>query len=501
MFELLLQADKALAKGKLDQAEKTYSQLIELDPTNAIALAGLARVAQTRGDEPAARSLVDRALGIDPASVAALRVLDELDHGATAPTEPEATDLPLVGAARLEALSRRRATEAQAEPEPEATEAGARAGARKAKARPEETPVPAEKKAGRGTVAGVKAGAAGPAGESRGRTRPDEIKPLPAEPLHDRRQAGRLAAAAAAAAAASREPVRPRHHHAMPVGRRFGSEEPHKPQPLDEFAAAEMAAAVAAVDALDDSFSGFTARPPRAEVARERRAVQAPGVGAAQRPAAQAPRAEGAGERPASGLADVLGAVDATEADASVAMRLALLGGATGPEEAERAPSERVHDTGRGEPEAAEARRTGFASIEAAESVAVEAPESVAPETLDFADADAAEAAAAAEAVHEVAGAAAELEPEPAPEHKHFEQGPAEPSEEEAEAQALREAMAMVLQGEGSAGAPASTSGETAPSGEAPGQSSTGTKPVAGAARRAEIQVRKAGLFRRIRGG
>ena len=149
MFELLLQADKALAKGKLDQAEKTYSQLIELDPTNAIALAGLARVAQTRGDEPAARSLVDRALGIDPASVAALRVLDELDHGATAPTEPEPTDLPLVGAARLEALSRRRATETGAESEPEATAAGARAGARKAKAKP--------------GAARVKPGAAGPA--------------------------------------------------------------------------------------------------------------------------------------------------------------------------------------------------------------------------------------------------------------------------------------------------------------------------------------------------
>jgi hypothetical protein len=493
MFELLLQADKALAKGKLDQAEKTYSQLIELDPTNAIALAGLARVAQTRGDEPAARSLVDRALGIDPASVAALRVLDELDHGATAPTEPEPTDLPLAGAARLEALSRRRATETGAESEPEATEAGARAGARKAKARPEETPVPAEtagKKAGRGAAAGVKPGAAGPARESRGRTRPDEIKPLPAEPLHDRRQAGRLGAAAAAAAA-SREPVRPRHHHAMPVGRRFGSEEPHKPQPLDEFAAAEMAAAVAAVDAVDDSFSGLTAWPPRAKVARERPAVRAPGVEAAQRPAAQAPRprAEVARERPAGGLTDILSAVDATEADASVAMRIALLGGATELEEAE----------------AAEARRTGFASIEAAESVAVETPESVAPETLDFADADAAEAAAAAEAVHEVAGAATELEPEPAPKHKHFEQGPAEPTEEEAEVQALREAMAMVLQGEGSAGSPASTNAETAPSGEAPeessGESSTGAEPAAGAAERAEAQARKPGLFRRIRGG
>jgi len=43
MFEVLLQADRALASGALDQAERSYWQLIELDPTNAIAVAGLAR--------------------------------------------------------------------------------------------------------------------------------------------------------------------------------------------------------------------------------------------------------------------------------------------------------------------------------------------------------------------------------------------------------------------------------------------------------------------------
>jgi len=69
MFELLLQADRALAKGALDQAERTYWQLVELDPTNAMAVAGLARVWLERGDERSARTFADRALSIDPDSV------------------------------------------------------------------------------------------------------------------------------------------------------------------------------------------------------------------------------------------------------------------------------------------------------------------------------------------------------------------------------------------------------------------------------------------------
>lgn len=66
MFELLLQADRALAEGELERAERTYWQLIELDPSNAIALAGLARFSLERGDKRLARTLANRALGIDP---------------------------------------------------------------------------------------------------------------------------------------------------------------------------------------------------------------------------------------------------------------------------------------------------------------------------------------------------------------------------------------------------------------------------------------------------
>ena len=108
MFELLLQADKALADGALDQAERTYWQLIELDPTNAIAVAGLARISLERGDERLARTLADRALGIDPDGLVARRVLEAISGGETGSSEPAPADLPLLAAQRLEALGRRR---------------------------------------------------------------------------------------------------------------------------------------------------------------------------------------------------------------------------------------------------------------------------------------------------------------------------------------------------------------------------------------------------------
>ena len=248
MFELLLQADRALADGALDQAERTYSQLVELDPTNAIAVAGLARVSLERGDEQAARSFADRALGIDPDSIAARRVLETLAHEESGHAAPEPAELPLLAAQRLEAISRKRGMKAasaataddatapkKARPKAAISKAGQRP---TTEARPVSTSTPQAAGAGR---------------EPRGRARPDQIAPLPSEPLRERRQAGRLAAAAAAAAAAAREPVHPRHqpHHAMPVGRHHFEPEALKTPPSDAFSEAEMAAAVEAVDALD----------------------------------------------------------------------------------------------------------------------------------------------------------------------------------------------------------------------------------------------------------
>ena len=237
MFELLLQADKSLSEGLLDQAERTYWQLIELDPTNAIAMAGLAMISLERLDKRLARTFAVRALGIDPESIVARRVLQALDEGATLPSEPAIPDAALRGAEKLEALSRRRTGKVDGD-DGEAPARPGKSSARRKPAPPAARPQP--------PVA---------ADTVRGRGRPGEFAAPTSEPPREWRKAGRLAAAAAAAAAAAREPAHARHepHHAMPPGR--SPFEPRKVRaPQDPFAAAEMAAAVAAVDSMDDAF-------------------------------------------------------------------------------------------------------------------------------------------------------------------------------------------------------------------------------------------------------
>ena len=66
MIELLLAADRLLAEGSLDRAERIYRQVAESDPRNAMAVVGLARVAVARGDLADAGVSVRRALEIDP---------------------------------------------------------------------------------------------------------------------------------------------------------------------------------------------------------------------------------------------------------------------------------------------------------------------------------------------------------------------------------------------------------------------------------------------------
>lgn len=272
MFEVLLQADQALASGALDQAERSYWQLIELDPTNAIAVAGLARVSMQRGDHRLARTFADRALAMDPEMVAAKRILETLNGGVAEAPGSEQPDLPLLAARRLEAVGRRRAAAAQ--------DGGvdARAG-------------------------GGKPGKRGKEAVDKGRK---PLPELPAEPLAARPQAGREAAEAAAAAAAAAEaaprpqvPPRPKAHQALgDRAHRNLLPEELKPRPRveDPFAAAESAAAIEAVDETDDVVI----------VAHLGRAGRTP-------------------DQSEDALGEILGAVDATGKDESIAMRVALV--------------------------------------------------------------------------------------------------------------------------------------------------------------------------------
>ncbi len=80
MIEILLQAERALAVGLVDQAERLYQQAADADPRNSIAVVGLARVALERADEPGAWRQAQRALAIDPENVAAQRLAGRLEE-------------------------------------------------------------------------------------------------------------------------------------------------------------------------------------------------------------------------------------------------------------------------------------------------------------------------------------------------------------------------------------------------------------------------------------
>ena len=100
MIEPLLEAERAMSFGLLDQAERLYRQVAQHDPGNSIAVVGLARVALERGDERTAYVEAGRALTIDPDNPAAQHLvmrLTEVFEGrgealpapaAPAPSEP-----------------------------------------------------------------------------------------------------------------------------------------------------------------------------------------------------------------------------------------------------------------------------------------------------------------------------------------------------------------------------------------------------------------------------
>jgi len=93
MIELLLAAERILAAGDLDRAERLFAQVAVADPRNAIAVVGLAEVAAARGDDAGATAHAHRALEIDPENAAAQRMIDRLEK-VTAEPKSEAAPEP-----------------------------------------------------------------------------------------------------------------------------------------------------------------------------------------------------------------------------------------------------------------------------------------------------------------------------------------------------------------------------------------------------------------------
>lgn len=88
MIEQMLQAERLLTMGMLDQAENLYRRAADTDPRNAMALVGLSRVASERGDDLQAYEHACAALEIDPQNALALRLEARLSEMLATRGEP-----------------------------------------------------------------------------------------------------------------------------------------------------------------------------------------------------------------------------------------------------------------------------------------------------------------------------------------------------------------------------------------------------------------------------
>jgi len=119
MIELLVEAERALTHGLVDQAERLYQQVAASDPKSSIAVMGLARVALERGDDRTAYLHARAALSIDAENPAAQHLVMRLTEvmagrGETPPSvETQPTVEPSPGA---EASPARPTARAAAEP-------------------------------------------------------------------------------------------------------------------------------------------------------------------------------------------------------------------------------------------------------------------------------------------------------------------------------------------------------------------------------------------------
>jgi thioredoxin-like negative regulator of GroEL len=98
MIETLIEAERALTHGLVDQAERLYRQVAANDPRSSIAVMGLARVALERGDDRTAYLHARVALAIDADNPAAQHLVMRLAEVMTARGEalPDISEMPAV---------------------------------------------------------------------------------------------------------------------------------------------------------------------------------------------------------------------------------------------------------------------------------------------------------------------------------------------------------------------------------------------------------------------
>ena len=99
MIEMMLEAERAMGIGLIDNAERLYRQVVAIDPKNSIAVTGLARVALERGDQRGAYTFAREALALDPdnpiASHLAMRMAEQMrNRGEALPDEPTVAGQP-----------------------------------------------------------------------------------------------------------------------------------------------------------------------------------------------------------------------------------------------------------------------------------------------------------------------------------------------------------------------------------------------------------------------